>query len=58
MVLASNISVGFGTFLALISPNLDGTVGLIAPTFLPILIYSGFLINNKLVYYLCILSVI
>jgi hypothetical protein len=49
IVLTANISVGFGTFLAIITPNLDGTVGLIGPTILPMLIYSGFLINNKFV---------
>ena len=49
VVLTANISVGFGTFLAIITPNIDSTVGLIGPTALPILIYSGFLINNKFV---------
>jgi hypothetical protein len=52
VVLTANISVGFGTFLAIITPNLDGTVGLIGPTILPMLIYSGFLINNKFVSFL------
>ena len=52
VVLTANISVGFGTFLAIVTPNLDGTVGLIGPTVLPMLIYSGFLINNKFVYFI------
>ena len=47
VVLTANISVGFGTFLAIITPNLDSTVGLIGPTIIPLLIYSGFLINNE-----------
>ncbi|RNA33868.1 white isoform X1 [Brachionus plicatilis] len=47
LIMASNTAVGFGTFLAVITPNLDATIGLIGPTFFPMLIFSGFLINSK-----------
>nr|QNH67906.1 ATP-binding cassette transporter subfamily G-like protein 7 [Brachionus rotundiformis] len=47
LIMASNTAVGFGTFLAVITPNLDATIGLIGPTFFPLLIFSGFLINSK-----------
>lgn len=47
LVIASNTAVGFGTFLAVITPNLDATIGLIGPAFFPMLIFSGFLINSK-----------
>lgn len=33
MVVATNTAVGFGTFLAVTTPNLDATMGLIGPTF-------------------------
>lgn len=47
VVMASNASVGFGTFLAIITPNIDSTVGLIGPIFFPLLLFSGFLINTN-----------
>jgi len=30
-----------GTFLAIITPNIDSTVGLIGPIFFPLLLFSG-----------------
>ena len=36
-----------GAFLAIVTPNIDSTVGLIGPTFLPLLIFCGFLINSS-----------
>lgn len=47
LIMASNTAVGFGTFLAVTTPNLDATIGLIGPTFFPLLIFAGFLINTK-----------
>ena len=30
-----------GSFLAIITPNIDSTVGLIGPVFFPLLLFSG-----------------
>lgn len=49
LVLTANTSVAYGTFLAVSCPDLDTSIGLIAPTVVPLLIFSGFLINNELV---------
>jgi hypothetical protein len=45
VVVAANTSVGFGTFLAIVAPDIDSTMGLIGMAFFPLLIFSGFLIN-------------
>jgi ABC-type multidrug transport system permease subunit len=52
VVIAANTSVGFGTFLAIVAPNIDSTMGLIGMAFFPLLIFSGFLINaNSIPFY-------
>jgi hypothetical protein len=47
IVMTANTAVGFGSFLAVITPDIDSTIGLIGITFLPLLIFCGFLINTK-----------
>jgi hypothetical protein len=47
LTLTANTSVAYGTFLAVSCPNLDTSIGMIAPTVVPLLIFSGFLINNE-----------
>nr|UOU03358.1 ATP-binding cassette subfamily G-like 7 [Brachionus rubens] len=47
LILSTNAAVGFGTFLAVTTPNINATLGLIGPVFFPMLIFSGFLINTK-----------
>ena len=36
-----NFNIKIGSFLAIITPNIDSTVGLIGPVFFPLLLFSG-----------------
>jgi hypothetical protein len=45
VVLVAQIAISFGTFLSAIAPNTDVALALSGPLLVPLMIFSGFLLN-------------
>lgn len=46
LVLNTQIAVAYGTFISIIAPNLEVALGLSIPVMMPVLLFSGFFLNN------------
>lgn len=45
-VLNTQIAVAYGTFISIIAGNIDAALALVVPILMPLLIFSGFFLNN------------
>jgi ABC-type multidrug transport system permease subunit len=47
IILVANCAVSFGSFISAASPNVNVALGLSAPLLVPLMIFSGYFLNNE-----------
>ena len=47
IILVAQTSVSFGTFLSVSAPNTNAAIALAGPVLVPLMIFSGFLLNSE-----------
>ena len=50
IVLVAQCAVSFGSMLSALAPNVNAALALAAPILVPLMIFSGYFLNNELVY--------
>jgi ABC-type multidrug transport system permease subunit len=49
IVLVAQCAVSFGSMLSALAPNVNAALALAAPILVPLMIFSGYFLNNELV---------
>lgn len=47
IILVANCAVGFGSMMSAAAPNVNAALAITAPLLIPLMIFSGFFLNNE-----------